>query len=132
MKIENSYFLLYYIQGVRKILPDFFIIVIVSSVVSNRDERKSLCTVQMYNAYTHSPTGCSLNIVFFRFFKNISNSGLSLFSLGVSVCTHTRQVEHQSCSRTGRVKNNTKFKDRTQYLMNTLYMSVMSRNSRVK
>ena len=27
----------------------------------------------------------------------------TLFSLGVSVCTHTRQVEHQRCSRTGRV-----------------------------
>ena len=32
---------------------------------------------------------------------------LSLFSLGFSVCTHTRQVEeHQRCSRTGRVQNN--------------------------
>ena len=28
--------------------------------------------------------------VFFRIFKNIPNSGLSLFSHGVSVCTHTR------------------------------------------
>ena len=28
----------------------------------------------------------------------------SLFSLGASVCTHTRQVEHQRCSRTGRVQ----------------------------
>ena len=27
-----------------------------------------------------------------------------MFSLGVSVCTHTRQVEHQRCSRTGRVQ----------------------------
>ena len=31
---------------------------------------------------------------------------LSLFSLGVSVCTHTRQVEHQRCSRTFRVQKN--------------------------
>ena len=28
----------------------------------------------------------------------------TLFSLDVSVCTHTRQVEHQRCSRTGRVQ----------------------------
>ena len=49
-----------------------------------------------------STTGCSLNIVFFP--KNIPDSGLHLFSLGVSVCTHTRQVEHQRCSRTGRVQ----------------------------
>ena len=32
--------------------------------------------------------------VFFRFLKNIPDSDLSLFSLGVSVCTHTRQVEN--------------------------------------
>ena len=31
-----------------------------------------------------------------------------MFSLGVSVCTHTRQVEHQRCSRTGRVQKNHK------------------------
>ena len=43
-------------------------------------------------------TGFSLNIVFFfRFFKNIPDSGLSLFSPGVSVCTHTRQVENKRC-----------------------------------
>ena len=42
--------------------------------------------------------------VFFRFLKNIPDSGLSLFSLGDSVCTLTRQVEHQRCSSTGRVK----------------------------
>ena len=44
--------------------------------------------------------------VFFRIFKNIPDSGLSLFSLGVSVCTHTRQVEQQRCSRTGRAQKN--------------------------
>ena len=54
-------------------------------------------------------TGCSLNIVFFRRFFNIPDSGFSLFSLGVSVCTHTRQVENQRCSRTGRVQKNQKF-----------------------
>ena len=41
--------------------------------------------------------------------ENIPDSGLSLFSLCVSVCTHTRQVEHQRCSRKGRVKKITKF-----------------------
>ena len=30
----------------------------------------------------------------------------TLFSLDVSVCTHTRQAKHQRCSRTGRVKKN--------------------------
>ena len=50
-----------------------------------------------------STTGCSLNIVFFsEDFKNIPNSDLSLFSLLVSVCTHTRQ----RCSITDRVQKN--------------------------
>ena len=44
--------------------------------------------------------------VFSEDFKNIPDSGLSLFSLGVSVCTHTRQAEHQCCSRSGRVQKN--------------------------
>ena len=65
-----------------------------------------------------SNTGCSSNIVFFRRFKNIFRT---LFSLGVSVCTHTREVEHQRCSRTGRVQKIQNFKEKTQYLMNTLY-----------
>ena len=47
--------------------------------------------------------------LFFRRFWNIPDSGLSLFSLGVSVCTHTRQEENQCCSRTGRVQKKTKF-----------------------
>ena len=46
--------------------------------------------------------------VFFRIFENIPESDLSLFSLGVSVCIHTRQVENQRCSRTGRVQKNHK------------------------
>ena len=51
-------------------------------------------------------TGCSLNIVFFfEYFKIFR----TLFSPGVSVCKHTRQVEHQRCSRTGRVQKNPKF-----------------------
>ena len=44
--------------------------------------------------------------VFFENFKIFPDSGLSLFSLAVSVCTHTRQVEHQRCSRTDRVQKN--------------------------
>ena len=53
-------------------------------------------------------TGCSLNFVFFP--KILEYSGLCsfLFFLGVSVCTHTRQVEHQRCSRIGRVQKNHK------------------------
>ena len=39
--------------------------------------------------------------MFFRRFQYIFRT---LFSLGVSVCTHARQVEHQRCSRTGRVQ----------------------------
>ena len=62
-------------------------------------------------------TGCSLNIAFFRFFKNIPDSGLSLFSLGVSVCTHTRQVENQNWQSSEKSQH---FKEKTQYLMNTL------------
>ena len=36
--------------------------------------------------------------------------------------TNKRQVEHQPCSRTGRVQKNHNFKEKTQYLMNTLYI----------
>ena len=36
------------------------------------------------------------------------NIFLTLFSLSVSVCTHTRQVENQRCSRTDRVQKNPK------------------------
>ena len=52
--------------------------------------------------------GVHLILCFFRSFKNISDSGLSLFSLGVSVCTLARQVGHQHCSRSGRVQKNHK------------------------
>ena len=59
-------------------------------------------------AFSNCPswsTECSLNIVLFSvFFKTFR----TLFSLGVSVCTHTRQVENQRCSRTGRVQKNHK------------------------
>jgi len=53
-----------------------------------------------------SSTGCSLICVYSKKYFNIPDSGLSLFSLGVSVCTHTRQLEHQRCSRNGRVQKN--------------------------
>ena len=43
--------------------------------------------------------------VFKKIFKFILDSGLSRFPLGVSVCTQW-QVEHQRCSRTGRVQKN--------------------------
>ena len=56
----------------------------------------------------HTCTGCSLNIVFFSEFWKIF---WTLFSLGGSVCTHTRQVEHQRCGRTGRVQKNHKGKN---------------------
>ena len=55
----------------------------------------------MYILYT----GCSLNIVFFTIFLKIFRT---LFSFGVSVCTHTRQVETKRCIRTGRVQKNHK------------------------
>ena len=70
----------------------------------------------LLNYIIYCTTGCSFNIVFFfQRFLNILDSGLSLFSLGIS-------VENQRCSRTGRVmKNHDNFKEKTQYLMNTLY-----------
>ena len=55
------------------------------------------------------PTGCSLDIVFFPKILNIPDSGLSLFFFDVSMCTHTRQVEHQRRSRTDRVQKNETF-----------------------
>ena len=42
--------------------------------------------------------------VFSEDIKIFPDSCLPLFSLGVSVCTHARQVEHQRYSRTGRVQ----------------------------
>ena len=38
--------------------------------------------------------GVQEKLCFFEGFWDISGSGLSLFSFGVNVCTHTRQVEH--------------------------------------
>ena len=55
-------------------------------------------------------TGCSLNIVFFfsKISKYIPDSGLSRFFLVVYTGPHAWttkwQVEHQPCSRTGKVK----------------------------
>ena len=64
-------------------------------------EKKTLQTLQMIlKEQDERGTGCSLNIVFFsEFFEKFR----TLFSFGVSVCTHTRQVKNQRCSRTGRV-----------------------------
>ena len=44
--------------------------------------------------------------VFFRIYTNIPDSGLSLFSLIVSLCTQTSQVENQRWCRTDRVQKN--------------------------
>ena len=82
------------------------------------------------NRYTHT-----LNhlILFYRVFikycvfSDILKIFRTLFSLCVSVCTHTRQVEHQRCSRTGRVQKIHSFKEKTQYLMNTLYIPNLSK-----
>ena len=65
-------------------------------------------------------TGCSLDIVFFL--KILKYSGLwpSAVSLCVSVCTHTRRLEHQRCSRTGRVQKNHKI-----YGKNTIFNELL-------
>ena len=69
-------------------------------------------------------TGCSLKIVFFsKILKYIPDSDLSRFPLGVSVCTQW-QVKHRHCSRTCRIqKKSQNFKEKTQCLMNTLYLT---------
>ena len=59
-----------------------------------------------YGGVKSRSTGCYVIMCFFDDSKYILDSGLSLFSLSVSVCTHTRQVEHQRSSRTGRVQKN--------------------------
>ena len=52
---------------------------------------------------------------FFRIFRTLP-------SLGVSLCTQSRQVENQRCCRTGRVKKNHKIL-RKKHNINTLYKS---------
>ena len=54
-------------------------------------------------------TGCSLNILFFSKYFIIFRNLVFLCFPSVSVCVHSRQVEHQRCSRTGRVQKNHKF-----------------------
>ena len=56
-------------------------------------------------------TGCSLNIVFFS--KILKHSGLWPFSVfpQCHCVSHTRQVEHQGCSITGRVQKKIKGKN---------------------
>ena len=55
-------------------------------------------------------TGCSLIIVFIPenvvIFLISANAAATLVFYLPGVCTHTRQVEHQRCSRTGRVQKN--------------------------
>ena len=63
-----------------------------------------------YNPYYTVATGSSSNIVFFL--KILEYSGLwsfSVFPRCQFVYTHTRHVEHQRCSRTGKVQKNQKF-----------------------
>ena len=49
-----------------------------------------------------------LNIVFFQKILDYSELWSFSVSLGVSVCTHTMQLEHQRGSRTDRVQKNHK------------------------
>ena len=74
---------------------------------SNLVEKKRHTTYRVFIKY------CGVFLEYFKIFR-------TLFSPGVSVCTHTRQVEHQRRSRTGRVQKNPKFSGKKQYLMNTL------------
>ena len=66
------------------------------------DYLKKMITLSVLSRYRVFIKHC----VFFQRFYNIPDSGLSLFSLGISVCTNTRQVEHQRCSRTDIVQKN--------------------------
>ena len=71
--------------------------------------------------------GCSLNIVFFSKFFKCSGLCLSLFSLGVSVCTHTRQVENQRRSRFGRVQKNYKIlRKNTIFIEHPVFLPIES------
>ena len=64
---------------------------------------------------------------FFGRLWNIPDSCLSLFSLGVSVCTHTRQVEHQRCSRTDKVKkNNNILRKNTIFNERPVHLNILS------
>ena len=47
----------------------------------------------------------------------------------VCVYTYQAEVEHQRCSRTGRAqKKSQHFKEKTQYLMNTLYITTLKKD----
>ena len=76
----------------------------------NRQKRKSKCIYL-------STISCSYYRVFIKYcvFSEFFKIFRTLFSLGVSLCTQSRQVENQK---------NHNFKEKTQYLMNTLYDSV--------
>ena len=84
-----------------KILPFFS----VSRRVSNILPLLHSSGLRSFSRVRISPTGCSLNIVFFSEFFKIFRT---LSSLGVSLCTQSRQVENQRCCRTGRVQKNHK------------------------
>ena len=62
--------------------------------------------------------------VFSNILKYIPDSDLSRFPLSASVCTQWLG-KHQHCSRTGRVQKNHNIFGKIQYLMNTLYVTVI-------
>ena len=62
-----------------------------------------------YSSHTKQTSQSTFSYRVFIKYCVFSKIFRTLFSLGVSVCTHTRQVENQRCSRTGGVKKITKF-----------------------
>ena len=64
-----------------------------------------------------SSTGCSLNIVFF---PNSASSAAALVFYLPCVCTHTDIKGKQRKARVGNII--LKSSEKTQYLMNTLYL----------
>ena len=83
---------------------------------SEHPEALILLKIKSIKCALSSPS--SLNIVFFSELFKIFQT---LFSLGVSVCTHIRQVENQRCSRTGRVQKILRKKHRIKW-MNFFYL----------
>ena len=83
-------------------------------------EKKTLQTLQMIlKEQDERGTGCSLNIVFFsEFFEKFR----TLFSFGVSVL-YTHQAGRKPAMRQNwqSSEKSQHFKEKTQYLMNTLY-----------
>ena len=120
---EGSYLIALYVWEITRIMKRNHIRLLdaaeslqLSSIIFSQDVMVYYCAYFPAKRLVLSPdrihkmfiipyTGCSLNIVFFPIFFKIFRT---LFSLGVSVCTHTRQVENQRCNRTGRVQKNSK------------------------